>query len=120
MTVGSLYGVAMLLIGVGLVIAGLVIARRRMLTGWARWITLGHGRLRVRDLVPGRFRAECGRTAGNRWLDARLGGLGWAVARPEQERLISSLVRITAHVISSAPTRKSRSAPVSACCTWSI
>jgi hypothetical protein len=30
----------MLLIGVGLLIAGLVIAWRRMLTGWARWITL--------------------------------------------------------------------------------
>jgi hypothetical protein len=30
MTVGSLYGVAMLLIGVGLLVAGLVIARRRI------------------------------------------------------------------------------------------
>jgi cell division protein FtsW (lipid II flippase) len=76
MTVGSLYGVAMLLIGVGLVIAGLIIARRRMLTGWARWITLATGGYVFVILFPAVFRAECGRKAGDRWLDVRLGGRG--------------------------------------------
>ena len=76
MTVGSLYGVPMLLIGVGLVIAGLVIARRQDADRLGTLDHPGHGRLRVRDLVPSRIRAECGRTAGDRWLDARLGGPG--------------------------------------------
>ena len=76
MTVGSLYGVPMLLIGVGLVIAGLVIARRRMLTGWARWITLATGGYVFVILFPAVFRTVCGRTAGDRLLDARLGGPG--------------------------------------------
>ena len=76
MTVGSLYGVPMLLIGVGLVIAGLVIARRQDADRLGALDHPGHGRLRVRDLVPSRIRTVCGRTAGDRLLDARLGGPG--------------------------------------------
>ena len=62
-------------------IAGLLIARRRMLSGWARWITLATGGYVFVTLFPAGFWAECGRTAGNRWLDARLGG-HWLGRRP--------------------------------------
>ena len=84
MTVGSLYGVAMLLIGVGLVIAGLVIARRRMLTGWARWITLVTGGYVFVILFPAVFGPNvAGRLAIGGWM---LGwaAMGWAVARAER------------------------------------
>ena len=85
MTVGSSYGVAMLLIGVGLVIAGLVIVRRRMLTGWARWITLVTGGYVFGILFPAVFGPNvAGRLAIGGWM---LGwaALGWAVARAEQD-----------------------------------
>ena len=85
-TVGSLYGVPMLLIGVGLVIAGLVIARRRMLTGWARWITLVTGGYVFVILFPAVFGPYvAGRLAIGCWM---LGwaALGWAVARAELDR----------------------------------
>ena len=82
-TVGNLYGVAMLLIGVGLMIAGLVIPRRRMLTGWARWITLATGGYVFVILFPAVFGPNvAGRLAIGGWM---LGwaALGWAVARAE-------------------------------------
>ena len=74
MTVGSLYGVAMLLI-----------ARRRMLTGWARWITLVTGGYVFVILFPAVFGPNvAGRLAIGGWM---LGwaALGWAVARAEQD-----------------------------------
>jgi hypothetical protein len=83
MTVGSSYGVAMLLIGVGLVVAGVVIARRSMLTGWARWITLATGSYVFVILFPAVFGPNvAGRLAIGAWM---LGwaALGWAVARAE-------------------------------------
>jgi hypothetical protein len=83
MTVGSLYGVAMLLIGVGLMIAGLVIARRRMLTGWARWITLATGGYVFVVLFPAVFGPNvAGRLAIGGWMLA-WAAVGWAVARSE-------------------------------------
>jgi hypothetical protein len=48
------------LIGVGLMIAGPLIARRRMLSGWARWITLATGGYVFVILFPAGFWAECG------------------------------------------------------------
>jgi hypothetical protein len=83
MTVGSLYGVAMLLIGVGLVLAGLVIARRTMLTGWARWITLATGGYVFVILFPAVFGPNlAGRLAIGGWMLA-WAAMGWAVARAE-------------------------------------
>jgi hypothetical protein len=85
MTVGSSYGLAMLLIGVGLVIAGLVIVRRRMLTGCARWITFATGGYVFVILFPAVFGPNvAGRLAIGVWM---LGwaALGWAVARAEQD-----------------------------------
>jgi len=85
MTVGSLYGVAMLLMGVGLLIAGLVIARRRMLTGWARWITLATGGYVFVILFPAVFGPNvAGRLAIGGWMLA-WAAVGWAVARAEQD-----------------------------------
>ena len=85
MTVGSSYGVAMLLIGVGLVIAGLVIARRRMLTGWARWITLATGGYVFVILFPAVFGPNvAGRLAIGGWMLA-WAAVGWAVARAERD-----------------------------------
>jgi hypothetical protein len=83
MTVGSFYGVPMLLIGVGLVIAGLVIARRRMLTGWARWITLATGSYVFVILFPAVFGPNvAGRLAIGGWMLAWV-VVGWTVARAE-------------------------------------
>jgi len=85
MTVGSFYGVAMLLIGVGLVVAGLVIARRRMLTGWARWITLATGGYVFVILFPAVFGPNvAGRLAIGGWMLA-WAAVGWAVARTERD-----------------------------------
>jgi hypothetical protein len=83
-TVGSSYGVAMLLIGVGLVIAGLVIAWRRMLTGWARWITLATGGYVFVILFPAVFGPNvAGRLAIGVWM-VGWAAVGWAVARTER------------------------------------
>ena len=107
MTVGSLYGVAMLLIGVGLVIAGLVIARRQDADRLGALDHPGHGRLRVRDLVPSRFRAECGRTAGDRCAGCSA-GRPWAGPSPGPSSTAGE-----SRVASSAPARApyDRSAP---------
>jgi hypothetical protein len=74
----------MLLIGVGLVIAGLVIARRRMLTGWARWITLATGGYVFVILFPAVSGPNvAGRLAIGGWMLA-WAAIGWAVARTER------------------------------------
>jgi hypothetical protein len=68
---------------IGLVIAGLVVARGRMLTGWARWITLATGGYVFMILFPAVFGPNvAGRLAIGGWM---LGwaALGWAVARAE-------------------------------------
>jgi hypothetical protein len=73
----------MLLIGVGLVIAGLVIARRRMLAGWARWITLATGGYVFMILFPAVFGPNvAGRLAIGVWMLA-WAAVGWAVGRAE-------------------------------------
>ena len=89
MTVGSFYGVAMLLIGVGLVIAGLVIARRRMLTGWARWITLATGGYVFVILFPAVFGPNvAGRLAIGGWMLGLGGhGLGRCPGRARRRRI---------------------------------
>lgn len=81
MTVGSAYGVAMLLMGVGLVLAGAGVARRRLLPGWARWIVLLVGGYLFVILFPAVFGSNlAGRLAIGGWMLA-WAALGWAVAR---------------------------------------
>jgi hypothetical protein len=72
------------MIGVGLMIAGLLIARRRMLSGWARWITLATGGY-VFVILFSRFFGPnvAGRLAIGGWMLA-LAAVGWAVARADK------------------------------------
>ena len=79
--VGSSYGIAMLLMGVGLLLTGAVIARRQLLGGWARWITLVTGGYVFVVLFPAVFGPMvAGRLAIGAWL-VLWGGIGWAVWR---------------------------------------
>jgi len=54
-TLGMAYGVASILIGVGLVLAGIAVARTRLWTGWARHIVLTSGIAVFVIVIPGVF-----------------------------------------------------------------
>jgi hypothetical protein len=80
MAVGSGYGIAMLLMGIGLLVAGIGIARNRLLGGWGRWLTLATGGYVFVVLFPAVFGPMvAGRLAIGAWL-LLWAALGWAVA----------------------------------------
>lgn len=79
--VGAAYGVAMLLMGIGLIVAGVSIARQRLLSGWGRWITLATGGYVFVILFPAVFGPNvAGRLAIGAWM-LLWAALGWAVVR---------------------------------------
>lgn len=81
MVIGMAYGVAMLLCGVGLVLTGIGVARRRLLTGWARWLPLVLGGYVFVVLFPAVFGPQtAGRLAIGTWM-LLFAALGYALLR---------------------------------------
>ncbi len=79
--VDAAYSVPMILIGLGLVLAGAGLARRPVLPGWGRWITLALGIYVFLPLFPAVFGpAALGRIAIGVWF-LLFAGLGVALTR---------------------------------------
>lgn len=73
------YGVATILIGVGLILAGVAVARARVWTGWHRFITLVSGVAVFLIVIPGIFGPFlAGRIVLIVWM-LLLAALGWAL-----------------------------------------
>lgn len=80
-SVDNSYGVPTLLMGLGLVLAGIGLARQRVLAGWGRWITLALGVYLFVPLFPAIFGPLIlGRLAIAGWL-LLFAALGFAVMR---------------------------------------
>jgi hypothetical protein len=79
MTIGMAYGIAMVLCGAGLVLAGIGVGRRRLLAGWARWLPLVLGVFVFLVLFPAVFGPQlAGRLAIGTWM-LLFGVLGYAL-----------------------------------------
>jgi len=81
--VDNSYGVPMILIGTGLVVAGIGLARRHVLPGWGRWVTLALGIYVFVPMFPAVFGPMVlGRMAIGVWL-LMFAALGVALMREE-------------------------------------
>ncbi|GAA4557272.1 hypothetical protein [Pseudonocardia xishanensis] len=79
--VNTLYAVPTIVTGVGLVVAGLGIARARHVAGWARWVTLVTGIYVFVVLIPGIMGPfVMGRIVIGVW-SLLFGALAWAAVR---------------------------------------
>lgn len=81
------YGISTILIGVGLVVAGIAVARAGVWTGWTRWVTLACGVAvfvvvipAVFVVIPGVDPFVAGRAALGAWM-LLLAALGRAIHR---------------------------------------
>jgi hypothetical protein len=82
-SVDNAYGVPMIVIGVGLVLAGVGLARRPVLPGWGRWVPLALGIYVFVPMFPAVFGPMVwGRIAIGVWL-AIFAALGVALMRAE-------------------------------------
>ena len=79
--VNNLYGIPMIIIGVGLVLGGIGVARMPILSGWSRWITLVLGVYVFAVLFPAVFGPfVLGRLAIGIWM-LLFGALGYTMWR---------------------------------------
>jgi hypothetical protein len=86
-TLGMGYGVATVLTGVGLVLAGVAIARQGAWAGWARFVTLACGIAVFIIVIPGVFGPFlAGRLVLTLWM-LMLGALGLALIRSTRDEV---------------------------------
>lgn len=87
--VDNSYGVPTILMGIGLIVAGVGLARERVLTGWGRWITLAVGVYLIFPLLPAVFGPlVLGRIAIGVWL-LLFAALGFALMRSRRPAFIA-------------------------------
>lgn len=76
------FGIASMLIGLGLVIAGVAVVRTRTWTGWQRFTPLACGAAVFVILMPALFGGFLVARLGIGFWMLLFGGLGWALLRP--------------------------------------